>query len=220
MCISGDANKWVYADLPSTWEAAGLPTPPEGYKLNRGTAYYPLEITKEDGTKCIADFVKVKWSNNPVICGKLKDNPLVYFNFLHAIPANLSQPICTYTKSKVELFKEDHVLSEEIDDTVEWIGDVSLKAELQWWRYEDSSLTYLQWEKELIDTEDWKLQLAHAGTTQCLAGADFEGRLRRGNRGKMDAVKTLQGLGMLEVSMVLWVQGASGSKGSVVQRRA
>ena len=33
-CISGDANKWVYADLPSTWEAASLPTTPEGYKLN------------------------------------------------------------------------------------------------------------------------------------------------------------------------------------------
>ena len=32
--ISGDANKWVYADPPSTWEAASLPMPPEGYKLN------------------------------------------------------------------------------------------------------------------------------------------------------------------------------------------
>ena len=32
--ISGDADKWVYADPPSTWEAAGLPTPPEGYKVN------------------------------------------------------------------------------------------------------------------------------------------------------------------------------------------
>ena len=33
-CISGDADKWVYADLPSTWEDAGLSTPPEGYKVN------------------------------------------------------------------------------------------------------------------------------------------------------------------------------------------
>ena len=32
--ISGEADKWVYADLPSTWEAAGLPMPPEGYKVN------------------------------------------------------------------------------------------------------------------------------------------------------------------------------------------
>ena len=105
MGISGDADKWVYADLPSTWESAGLPTPPEGYKVNRGAAYYPLEITKEDGTKQIADFVKVKWSNNPIICGKLKDDPSVYFDFLHTIPANLPQPICTYTKHDIKLFK-------------------------------------------------------------------------------------------------------------------
>ena len=90
-CISGDADKWVYADLPSTWEAAGLPMPPEGYKLNRGAAYYPLEITKEDGSKCIANFIKVKWSNNPVICGKLEGDPSIYFDFLHAIPISLPQ---------------------------------------------------------------------------------------------------------------------------------
>ena len=190
VCISGDADKWVHADPPSTWEAAGLPTPPEGYKLNRGTAYYPLEITKEDGSKCIADFVKVKWSNDPVICGKLQGDPSVYFDFLHAIPVRLPQPIRTYSKSEVELFKEDHVLSEEIDDTVEWIGDVSLKAELQRWRYEACRLDYLEQERELINTEEWKLQLAHAGTTRRIAGADFEGRLRRGNRGKMDALIT------------------------------
>ena len=70
-CISGDADKWVHADPPGTWEAASIPTPPEGYKLNQGAAYYPLEITKEDRSKCIANFIKVKWSNDPVICGKL-----------------------------------------------------------------------------------------------------------------------------------------------------
>ena len=114
----------------------------------------------------------------------------MYFDYLHAIPIGLPQPIHTYSKSDVKLFKEDHVLSEEIDNTVEWIGDVSLKAELQRWRYEACRLDYLEREKELINTEEWKLQLAHAGTTRRLAGADFEGRLRRGNRGKMDALIT------------------------------
>ena len=102
----------------------------------------------------------------------------------------LPQPIRTYSKSDIKLFKEDHVLSKEIDNTMEWIGDVSLKAELQRWRYEACRLNYLEKERELINTEEWKLQLAHAGTTQRLAGADFEGRLRRGNRGKMDALIT------------------------------
>ena len=114
----------------------------------------------------------------------------MYFDYLHAIPVGLPQPIRTYSKYDVELFKEDHVLSEEINDTVEWIGNVSLKAELQQWRYEACRLDYLQRERELINTEERKLQLAHAGTTCHLAGADFEGRLRRGNQGKMDALIT------------------------------
>ena len=71
---------------------------------------------------------------------------------------------------------------------VEWISNVSLKAELQHWRYEDSQLEHLQSKKELIDSKEWKLQLAHTGTTRCLAGADLEGQLRRGNRGKMDTL--------------------------------
>ena len=105
--------------------------PPDRYKVNQGTAYYPLEITKEDGTKCITNFVKVKWSNTPIICGKLKGEPSLYFNFLHAIPANLPQPIHPYTMNEAALFKESHVLSKEIDNTIEWISDVSLKAKLQ-----------------------------------------------------------------------------------------
>ena len=105
--------------------------------------------------------------------------------FLLIFPS-LSAPTPRATSS----FKEDHVLSKEIDDTVEWIGDVSLKAELQRWRYEACRLDYLQRERELINMEEWKLQLAHAGTTRRLAGADFKGRLRRGNRGKMDALIT------------------------------
>ena len=161
---------------------------PEGYKVNRGTAHYPLEITKEDGTKQIANFIKVKWSNDPIICGKLQGDPSIYFNYLHAIPANLPQPICTYTMNKAALFKESHPFAEEVNNTVEWISNVSLKAKLQHWRYKDTRLNYLLHEKDQIATEGWKLQLAHAGMTQCLAGADLEGQLRRGNRGKMDTL--------------------------------
>ena len=47
--ISGDADKWTDADLLPTWEAAGLAMPPDGYKVNQGAAYYPLEVTREDG---------------------------------------------------------------------------------------------------------------------------------------------------------------------------
>ena len=94
--------------------------PPEGYKVNWGTGYYPLEITKEDGTKQIANFVKVKWLNDPIIYGKLKGNSSVYFNYLHAIPAKLPQPIRTYTMNEAALFKESHPLAKKVDNT--WSG--------------------------------------------------------------------------------------------------
>ena len=128
--ISGDANKWTDADPLPTWEDAGLATPPEGYKVNRGAAYYPLEVTREDGVARIADFVKVKWSGNPIICGWFKDDPAVYFDYLHAIPVVQSQPIRTYTTNEVSFYKESHPLAEEVDDAIEWLGDVSLEAEL------------------------------------------------------------------------------------------
>ena len=164
--ISGDADKWTDADPLPTWEDAGLVTPPDGYKVNRGAAYYPLEVTREDGVARIADFVKVKWSGNPLICGRFKDDPAVYFDYLHAIPIIQSQPIRTYTANEISFYKESHPLSDEVDDAIEWLGDVSLKAELTRWRHEDSRLDRIIYEMEQLDTEKWKLQMAHAGTAR------------------------------------------------------
>ena len=183
--ISGDADKWTDADLLPTWEDAGLATPPEGYKVNRGAAYYPLEVTREDGVARIADFVKVKWSGNPLICRRFKGDPAVYFDYLHAIPVIQSQPIHTYTANEVSFYKESHPLADEVDDTVEWLGDISLKAELTRWRNEDSRLNRILYEMEQLDTEKWKLQMAHAGTTCRLSGAKFDDRVKRANCGKV-----------------------------------
>ena len=183
--ISGDADKWTDADPLPTWEDAGLVTPPDRYKVNQGAAYYPLEVMREDGVARIADFVKVKWSGNPLICGRFKGDPTVYFNYLHAIPVIQSQPIRTYTANEVSFYKESHPLAEEVDDAVEWLGDVSLKAELTRWRNEDSHLDRILYEMEQLDTEKWKLQMAHAGTTRRLSGAKFNDRVKRANHGKV-----------------------------------
>ena len=183
--ISGDADKWTDADPVPTWEDAGLATPSEGYKVNRGAAYYPLEVTREDGIARIADFVKVKWSGNPLICRRFKDDPAVYFDYLHMIPVAQSQPIRTYTANEISFYKESHPLAEEIDDAIEWLGDVSLKAELTRWRHEDSRLDRIIYEMEQLDTEKWKLQMAHAGTTRRLSGAKLDDRVKRANRGKV-----------------------------------
>ena len=183
--ISGDADKWTDADPLPTWEDAGLAMPPDGYKVNHGAAYYPLEVTREDGIVRVVDFIKVKWSGNPLICGRFKDDPAIYFDYLHAIPVIQSQHIRTYTTNEVSFFKESHPLAEEVDDAVEWLRDVSLKAELTRWQSEDSRLDRILYEMEQLDTEKWKLQMAHAGTTCRLSGAKFDDRVKRANRGKV-----------------------------------
>ena len=61
-----------------------------------------------------------------------------------------------------------------MDDAVEWLGDVSLKAELTCWRAEDSRLDRIIYKMEQLDTEKWKLQMSHAGTTRRLLGAKFD----------------------------------------------
>ena len=183
--ISGDADKWMDADPLPTWEDAGLATPPEGYKVNRGAAYYPLEVTREDGVARIADFVKVKWSSNLVICGRFAGDSAVYFDYLHAIPVPQSQPIRTYTANEMSFYKESHPLSKEVDEAVEWLGDVSLKTELTRWRNEGSRLDRILYEIEQLDTEKWKLQMSHAGTTCQLAGAKLDNRVKWANRRKV-----------------------------------
>ena len=183
--ISGDADKWTDADLLPTWEDAGLVMPPDGYKVNQGATYYPLEVTREDGVAWIADFIKVKWSSNPLICGRFKDDPTIYFDYLHAIPVVQSQPIRTYTANEVSFYKESHPLANEVDDAIEWLGDVSLKAELTRWRHEDSRLDRILYEMEQLDTEKWKLQMAHAGMMRRLSGAKLDNRVKRANRGKV-----------------------------------
>ena len=188
--ISGDADKWTDANLLPTWEDAGLATPPEGYKVNHGAAYYPLEVTREDGVARIADFVKVKWSSDPVICGRFKGDPTVYFDYLHAIPVVQSQPIRTYTANEMSFYKESHPLAEEVDEAVEWLGDVSLKAELTHWRNEGSHLDRILYEMEQLDTEKWKLQMSHVGTTRRLVGAKLDDRIKRANHGKVGDLVT------------------------------
>ena len=183
--ISGDANKWTDADPLPTWEDAGLAMPPDGYKVNCGAAYYPLEVTREDGIVRIADFIKVKWSSDPVICGRFKGDPAVYFDYLHAIPVIQSQPIRTYTANEMSFYKESHPLAEEVDDAIEWLGDVSLKAELTRWWNEGSRLNRILYEMEQLDTEKWKLQMSHAGTTHRLAGAKLDDHVKRANRRKV-----------------------------------
>ena len=71
-----------------------------------------------------------------------------------------------YTANEISFYKESHPLAEEVDNAIEWLGDVSLKAELTHWRHEDSRLNRILYEMEQLDTEKWKLQMAHAGTTR------------------------------------------------------
>ena len=133
----------------------------------------------------IADFIKVKWSSDPIICGRFKGDTTVYFDYLHAIPVVQSQPICTYTANEMSFYKESHPIANEVDDTIEWLGDISLKAELTRWRNEGSHLDRIMYEMEQLDTEKWKLQMSHAGTTRRLAGAKLDDHVKQANRGKV-----------------------------------
>ena len=72
-----------------------------------------------------------------------------------------------------------------MDDAIEWLGDISLKAELTRWQSEDERLNRIVHEMEQLDTEKWKLQMSHAGTTHRLSGAKLDDRVKRANRGKV-----------------------------------
>ena len=72
-----------------------------------------------------------------------------------------------------------------MDDAIEWLGDVSLKAKLTCWQSEDARLDHIMYELEQLETEKWKLQMSHAGMACRLSGAKLDDRVRRANRGKV-----------------------------------
>ena len=75
-----------------------------------------------------AHYIKVKWTDNPIVYGKLKGDEHTYFKYLHATPYHSDNPVFTYNPTQLSLFDFDHPLHNDVDDAMAWIGDHTLQV--------------------------------------------------------------------------------------------
>ena len=125
-----DAEAWQDADLLSSWDNYGLDQSPPGFVLNKGPNFINFQVPLPGGKTMQAHYIKIEWTDDPIVYGKLEGDPHTYFEYIHATPYYTDQPIRAYTPTQLSLFDFDHPLCNDVDDAMAWIGDRTLQGEI------------------------------------------------------------------------------------------
>ena len=182
----GDTETWEDADLPSSWDDYGLDESPRGFVLNKGPNFVNFQITLPGGVKKQAHYIKVEWTDDPIIYGKLKDDEHTYFEYLHATPYHADTTIRAYSPTQLALFDFDHPLKNDVDDATAWIGDRSLQAEIPRRRRTKKCLEHAQKEEKEAQDNVWRLQLEYDSCAKRLANANAYLRLGTANKKRLN----------------------------------
>ena len=177
---SDDAETWQDADPPSSWDDYGLDRSPPGFVLNKGANFINFQIPLPGGKTMQVHYIKIEWTDDPIVYGELHDDPHTYFEYIHATPYHSDQPIHAYTPTQLSLFDFDHPLRNDVDDTMAWIG--SLQGEIV--RRCRGKIRIELAEKELQEAQDnvWRLRLEYDSCAKRLSNANAYFRLGTANK--------------------------------------
>ena len=103
---------------------------PDGYVVNRGTAYVPI-IILQDGRRTLAKYVRVIMSNNPEVFGTMGRGEPIFRAEIHAARSHDYGRAAEYTPDDLKYLRADYAESRVVDDALSHIGDVSLTAEVR-----------------------------------------------------------------------------------------
>ena len=122
-----------------------------------------------------AHYIKIEWTNDHIVYGKLEGDEHTYFKYIHATPVR------TYNPAQLSLFNFNHPLCNDIDDAMAWIGDHTLQAEIVQRR---GKIRIEHAEKELQEAQDniWRLRLEYDSCTRQLAHAQAYFQLGMANK--------------------------------------
>ena len=138
---AGPADKWVEADVGTTWEDYGpRPQVPQGYVLNKGADYVPFDIRLPSGEMKPAKYIKLEYGEDPLVYGMIDGDPHQYIESFQATPFPSTRPLHTYTSSQLEFFEDDHDLHPEINSAVAHLYDKSVTAEVECYRVNKKKL--------------------------------------------------------------------------------
>ena len=129
-----------------------------------------------------AHYIKIEWTDDPIIYLKLEGDEHTYFEYLHATPYHSDTLTHAYSPTQLSLFSFEHTLTDEVDDAMARIGDHTLQAEVSQWRQEEIHIGYAK--KDLKEAQDrlWKLQLSHDSCGKWLVNAQAYFQLGTANK--------------------------------------
>ena len=154
-CADGSPDTWEDANQGVTWEEYGLP-PAKGFILNDGLDYIPFNIHLPNGDYKPAKYIKIQWGEDPLIYGMTNGDPHQYIESFQATPMPSAGPLCTYTPSQLEFFKENHDLRPEIDEAAHQLYDKGVLAEMECYRRNKVALERDLREEAQIQNNIWK----------------------------------------------------------------
>ena len=111
---------------------ARSPTP-DGYVVNRGTAYVPM-IILQDGRRIPAKYVRVIMSDNPEVFGTMARGEPIFRAEIHAARSHDHGKAAEYSLDELKYLRADYAEARVVDDALSHIGDVSLSAEVRRYR--------------------------------------------------------------------------------------
>ena len=150
--------------------------------MNKGVNFVNFQITLPGGVKQQAHYIKVEWTDDPIVYGKLKGDDHTYFEYLHATPYHTDTAVCAYSPTQLTLFDFDHPLKDDVDDAIAWIGDRTLQAELVRRRHGKICLEHAHREEKEAQDNVWRLQLEYNSCAKRLANANTYLRLGTANK--------------------------------------
>ena len=124
---------------------------PDGYVVNRGTAYVPI-IILQDGRRTPAKYVRVIMSDNPEVFGTMGRGEPIFRAEIHAARSHDYGKAAEYTPADLRYLRADYAESRTVDDALSHIGDVSLTAEVR--RYRAAAEICEQLENQIRALED------------------------------------------------------------------
>ena len=182
----GPANEWEETNEGVTWETYGpRPPVPKGYVRNEGADCIPFDIQLPSGEMKPAQYVKIKYGEDPLVYGMIDGDHHQYVKSFQATPFPSAGPLHTYTSGQLEFFEDDHNLRPEVDSTIYHLYDKSAMAEVECYRINKKKLKREYEELRQVQHDIWKQELTIGGCARRLAGARVYQRIETVNRARL-----------------------------------
>ena len=147
--------------------------------------YVSFDIHLPSGELKPAQYIKIKWGEDPLIYGMIDGNPHQYIESFQATPFPSARPLHTYTSNQLKFFECNHDLQPGINDAVAQLHDQSATAKVGCYQENKTKLKRDYKELQQVQHDIWKCKLTLGGCARHMAGAWILQHVKVINQSKM-----------------------------------